>query len=55
MKVVVYERYDPPDILEYKEIEKPVPEPDEALAKVHAASLNAHDWRMLRAEPFLSA
>ncbi len=53
MKAVVYREYGPPDVLKLEEIPKPVPNDDEVLVKVHAASLNAYDWHLLRADPFL--
>ena len=42
MKAVVFTRYGSPDVLELKEVEKPVPGEGEVLIRVHATSLN--DW-----------
>ena len=42
MKAIVYEKYGTPDVLQLKEVAKPVPGEDEVLVKVHAASIN--DW-----------
>jgi NADPH:quinone reductase-like Zn-dependent oxidoreductase len=53
MKAIVYERYGPPDELQLKEVEKPVPQDDQILVKVYAASVNAADWHVLTADIFL--
>jgi len=53
MKAVVYTEYGPPDVLKIEEVEKPTPQDKQVLVKVHAASINAADYRRMRAKPFL--
>jgi NADPH:quinone reductase-like Zn-dependent oxidoreductase len=53
MKAIVYTEYGSPDVLQLKDVEKPVPADDEVLIKVQAASVNAADPHYLRADPFL--
>ena len=53
MKAIVYTQYGSPDVLQFKEVERPTPKDNEVLVKVHAASVNAADWHLLRGKPFL--
>ena len=54
MKAWVYERYgSPDDVLRLDEVGTPVPEGDQVLVRVRASGLNAADWHLMRADPFL--
>ncbi len=53
MKAIVYHEYGSPDGLTLREVPKPTSRHDEVLIKIHAASANPVDWRLLRADPFL--
>ena len=52
MKAIAFTKYGSPDFLELKEIEKPTPNDDEVLIKVHAASINSWDFELLSGKPF---
>ena len=54
MKAVVQDQYGSPDVLEFRDIEKPVAKDDEVLIRVHAASVNAADWHFLRGMPYIA-
>ena len=45
MKAIVYTKYGPPDVLQLREVAKPVPQDNQVLVKVHPASANALDFR----------
>jgi NADPH:quinone reductase-like Zn-dependent oxidoreductase len=53
MKAIVYDHYGSPDVLELRDVAKPVPSDDEVLVRVHAASINSWDADMVRGEPFI--
>jgi NADPH:quinone reductase-like Zn-dependent oxidoreductase len=53
MKAIVYNQYGTPEVLQLKEVEKPLPRDNEVLVKVSAASINSWDWDLLRGRPYL--
>jgi NADPH:quinone reductase-like Zn-dependent oxidoreductase len=50
MKAIVYTKYGTPDVLELKEVDKPVPGENEVLIKVHAVSINDWDLGLLKGD-----
>ena len=54
VRAVVFEKYGSPDVLEMREIEKPIPKENQVLIKIHASSVTAADWRMRKPDPFLA-
>ena len=53
MKAIIVEQYGTPDVMEFKDVEKPTPKDNEVLVKVYAASINMADWHLLTADIFL--
>ncbi|MGA2405850.1 MAG: NAD(P)-dependent alcohol dehydrogenase [Bacteroidales bacterium] len=54
MKAIVYTKYGTPDVLELREIDKPIPKENEVLIKVYAVSINDWDWGLLQGIPFIN-
>jgi NADPH:quinone reductase-like Zn-dependent oxidoreductase len=52
VKAIICTKYGSPDVLQLQEVAKPEPKDKEVLIKIHAASINARDWRFIRAKPF---
>jgi NADPH:quinone reductase-like Zn-dependent oxidoreductase len=47
MKAVVFEKSNSPEVLVYRDVEKPGPNNAEVLIKIHAVSINAADYRSM--------
>lgn len=53
MNAIVYTKYGPPEVLQLREIDKPVPGDNQVLVKVQAASINALDSRRFESQSLL--
>jgi NADPH:quinone reductase-like Zn-dependent oxidoreductase len=53
MKAIVQDRYGGPDVLEFRDIDRPVPKDDEVLVRVQAAGLHRGDWHVMTGLPYM--
>ncbi len=53
MKAIIHTQYGSPDVLQLRDIEKPAPNANEVLIKVHASSVNTGDKIRLYGDPFV--
>jgi len=53
MKAIVQDGYGPPDSLELREIDTPVPKDGEVLVRVHAASVHPDVWHVVTGVPYV--
>jgi len=53
MKAIVQLKYGSPETLKLEDIDKPKPQDNEVLVRVHAAALHIGDWHVMRGKPFL--
>ncbi len=51
MRAVICTKYGPPEVLQIKEIEKPIPKSNEVLIKIFATTAHIGDTKIRRFEP----
>ena len=53
MKAISYHNYGSPDVLKLEDVARPVPDDDQVLIKVRAASINPLEWHYMRGTPYV--
>lgn len=53
MQAILFHNYGSPDVLQLEEVDKPTPQEDQVLIKIHACAANPLDWHRMRADPVL--
>jgi NADPH:quinone reductase-like Zn-dependent oxidoreductase len=54
MKAFVNHRYGSSDVMRLEEVPRPEAVEERVLVRIHARSVNAHDWHMLRGKPYIA-
>lgn len=54
MKVFTQDRFGSADVLEVRDVDKPVPGDSEVLVRVRASSVQPYDWHHMRGEPYIA-
>ena len=54
MKAIVQDRYGSADVLEFRDIEAPVPGPEDVLVRVHAAGCGPDVWHLMTGMPYMA-
>jgi NADPH:quinone reductase-like Zn-dependent oxidoreductase len=53
MKAIVQDRYGGPEVLEFRDIDQPVPTSNQVLVRVQAAGLHRGDWHIMTGLPYM--
>lgn len=53
MKAIVQPHYGSPDVLQLRDVDKPVVKAEEVLVRVRAAAVNIGDWHLMRGQPYV--
>lgn len=54
MKAIVYTKYGPPEVLQIKEVDKPVPKDNEVLIRIYSTTVTATECTFRKGEPFIA-